>query len=291
VQTAVNMVMDRGKLRWVNAIERGLAHAGGFIRKDIVIAVSYRLQFLYQFSQVFFKVAVIYFIGQMVASSGTPQALRAYSSDYFVFALVGLAVNSYLSSAMVTITGTIRQMMDTGVLEVVCATPVKSTWLLLYTALWPFLFATIRVVMYFVLGVGLFGAHFDRANWLGATLTMALALPIFLLLAVISSSILIVVKKGDPANWFFTSISGLLAGTMFPITVLPGWLYVLALCLPLTHVLEALRRCLLVGAGLQDVARYLLTLLLFLAVLLPITIAVNRGCMVIAKRRGAFSTY
>ena len=115
--------------------------------------------------------------------------------------------------------------------------------------LWPFLFETVRIVCYFLLGILVFGMRLHDVNWVGCFLTMGLTLPIFLMLGVISSSILIVVKRGDPINWFFTGVSGILAGTMFPISVLPPWLQIAAQCLPLTHSLEALRRCLLVGAS------------------------------------------
>ena len=43
----------------------GLIKAEGFVKKDMAIAVSYKFQFIFQFTQVFFGVAVIYFIGKM----------------------------------------------------------------------------------------------------------------------------------------------------------------------------------------------------------------------------------
>ena len=39
------------------------AKAAAFIKKDMKIAASYRLQFAFQFVQIFFSVTVIYFIG------------------------------------------------------------------------------------------------------------------------------------------------------------------------------------------------------------------------------------
>jgi len=168
----------------------GLARAAGFIRKDMAIAISYKLQFIFQFSQVFFSVAIIYFIGKMLGNSGKSPLLEAYGADYFSFALVGLAVASYLKTGLVTITN-----------------------------------------------------------------------------------------------------ESLLAGTMFPIAVLPDWLRAVAFCLPLTHSLEAMRKCLLMGASVWQVYHHLLALLIFMAALLPVTVVVNNICMGRAKRKGAFSTH
>jgi ABC-2 type transport system permease protein len=276
---------------WWARISPGGARAAAFVRKDLRIALSYRLQFVFQFSQVFFSVMLIYFIGKMVSAAGASDVLTAYGADYFAFALVGLAVNSYPKTGLITVTNELRQMMNQGVFEALCAGPVEYKWLLLYTTLWPFLFETIRVGFYFLLGVLFFGLTFPHANWPGAGAVLLATIPIFLMLGVLSCSILIVVKKGDPINWIFSSLSGLLAGTMFPVAVLPDWLQTVAFCLPLTHALEALRRCLLTGSSLRDVRGHLLALAVFAAVLLPITIVTSNLCLARARRSGAFSTH
>lgn len=286
-----NMPVVVGRTPWWEAVYEQTAQAAAFLRKDLAIAVSYRLQFLFQFSQIFFSLAVIYFIGRMLESSGRPNILKEYSVDYFSFALVGLAANSYLKTGLVAITNDMRQTMNQGILEAMCASPVAYPRLLLFMSLWPFAFETIRVAFYFLLGILVFGMRLPQANWIGSVIVLLLTLPSFLMLGIASSSLLILVKKGDPINWFFTSVSGILAGTMFPIAVLPGWLRVVALCLPLTHALEAMRRCLLAGATFGDIQDHLTALLLFLVVLFPATVVINRVCMARARRTGAFSTY
>jgi ABC-2 type transport system permease protein len=277
-----------GLLQWVT---HAPVEAAAFLRKDLTIALSYKLQFLFQFSQVFFAVAVIYFIGRMMDASGVSPMLAAYGSHYFAFALVGLVANSYLKTGLITITNDLRQMMNQGVFEALCAGPVEHKWLLLCTTLWPFVFETVRVMFHFLLGILLFGLRLPHANWVGAGITLLMTVPVFLMLGIISSSILILIKKGDPINWIFSSVSGLLAGTMFPLAVLPPWLRGVAFCLPLTHALEALRRCLLTGASTWNVRRHLLALLVFVAVLLPITLVTSNLCIARAKKTGAFSTH
>ena len=268
-----------------------LAKALGFVRKDMAIAVSYKFQFVFQFTQIFFNIAIIYFIGKMLGQTGGSALLKVYGADYFSFALIGLAVASYLKAGLVTITNDMRQTMNLGVLEAMCATPTGYKWLLFCSSLWPFIFETIRVTFYFFIGMVLFGARFPNANWPGAAATMILTIPIFLMLGMISCSILVLIKKGDPVNWIFSNASSLLAGTMFPISVFPKWLEITAKCLPLTHSLEAMRKCLLVGASIHQIYPHLLALLLFIVLLLPITFIVGDTCMKRAKKQGAFSTH
>lgn len=275
----------------MNLVGRNIQQVLAFIRKDFCIAVTYKLQFAFQFCQVFFSIAIIYFIGKMFDGSGAGRLFDRYDANYFSFALVGIAINSYCRAGLVNITNDIRQTMTQGSFEALCATPIHYAWLLLCGALWPFIFETVRVVIYFITGRLIFGLVLPNANWLAAWVVLSLTVPIFILLGVISSGILIVVKRGDPVNWIFSSLSALLAGTMFPIDVLPEWLQKIAFFLPLTHALEALRQSLLVGASLRDIASHLWALVLFVIILIPMTLLLNRWCLKRAKRQGAFSTH
>jgi len=79
-----------------------------FIRKDFCIAITYKLQFAFQFCQVFFAIAIIYFIGKMFDGSGAAHLFDRYGTDYFSFALIGIAINSYCRAGLVNITNDIR---------------------------------------------------------------------------------------------------------------------------------------------------------------------------------------
>ncbi|KKK83211.1 hypothetical protein LCGC14_2795640, partial [marine sediment metagenome] len=172
-----------------------------------------------------------------------------------------------------------------------CATPINYTWLILCSSLWQFIFETFRVACYFAIAMLIFGMRFEHSNWLLGGLVMALTGPIFLMLGIMSCSILIVVKRGDPVNWIFSSLGAILAGTMFPVSVLPEWLQRIAFWLPLTHSLEAMRKVLLAGADFENVSGHLLALMLFIIVLVPMTVLINSFCMRYAKKKGAFSTH
>lgn len=262
-----------------------------FIKKDAIISVSYKMQFAFQFLQIFFSITIIYFIGKMVTATGSVNALKPYGGDYFSFALIGIAVNSFLRAGLVSITNDIRQTMNQGTLEAMCATPTNYTWLMFCASLWQFLFETIRIASYFLIAIMVFGLQFENANWPTAILAMMLTAPIFLMLGINSCSILVVVKRGDPINWVFSSAGALLAGTMFPVSVLPNWLQTVSHYFPLTHSLHAARKSLLTGASFSQVKSSLLILFAFTIILIPITIAVNHICMNYAKKRGAFSTH
>ena len=285
--TSLSLPLDRQS----STLYEKLFLLAAFIKKDCHIALTYKLQFAFQFLQVFFSVALIYCLGKMFSSSGSSAFLAAYQAEYFPFALIGLALNSYCRAGLINLTNNFRQIMTEGTLEPMCAAPVSYPCLLLGSSLWHFVFKTIRVAFYFLLAVTVFGLRLPHANWPLALLVIGLSLPVFLMFGLISSSILVVIKRGDPVNWVFSSLAGFLAGTMFPLSVLPDWLQACAWCLPLTHVLEAARRALLCQATFNDVSSQLLALLLFTLILLPITRWIVSICMRRARKLGAFSNY
>jgi len=281
--TKANYFFDRIIEKWIKA--------GAFIKKDLTIAISYKFQFIFQFLQVFFSITTIYFVGKMLSNSGGSSLLKAYQADYFSFALVGLAISSYLKAGLVTLTNDVRQIMNQGTLEAMCASPIEYNWMLFYTSLWPFIFETIRVIFYFVVGIIVFGAKFNNVNIFSALITIILTIPIFLLLGMVSCSLIILIKKGDPINWIFSNASTLLAGTLFPLAVLPKWLRIIAQCMPLTHSLEAMRKAMLTGSSIRELKFHLLALVMFLILLLPLTIFINNVCMRKSRKSGAFSIH
>jgi ABC-2 type transport system permease protein len=69
-------------------------------------------------------------------------------------------------------------------------------------------------------------------------------------------------------------ISGLVGGMMYPVAVLPGPLRFLARLIPVTYSLEGMRAALLAGAGWAVLWPSLVALLIFAAILIPVSIAV-----------------
>jgi ABC-2 type transport system permease protein len=61
---------------------------------------------------------------------------------------------------------------------------------------------------------------------------------------------------------------------LFPVSVLPNWLQLVARLNPVTYALSAFRGALLGGPGILAVWQPLLVLLLFSAVLLPLSLVV-----------------
>ncbi|MDH5523383.1 MAG: ABC transporter permease [Desulfobulbaceae bacterium] len=228
------------------------AKPAAFIRRDFKIAASYRLQFVTQgigiiLSTFSFFLVSRMFDGQNVAS------LTPYGGNYFSFALIGIALTDYLTISTNSFAGEIRSAQMVGTLEALLVTPTSMSTILFSSFIFKLLATTIRIWAYLLLGVFFFGVTFPSVDLLLLAITFILTLIPFLGLGLFSAAFIIVFKQGSPISGLMAMASGLLGGVLYPVSVLPAWLIPFSSVLPITHGLEAMRRILLNGAGIQDV--------------------------------------
>jgi ABC-2 type transport system permease protein len=261
-----------------------------FLKKDLQVATSYRLAFLLQLFGIGFTLALFFFLSRLIDATMNPY-LGPYGGDYFSFVLIGVAVSNYLSTGLNAFSSRIRDEQVLGTLEAVLATPTRFSTYLFSSSLWSFLWASFQVLAYVVLGLLFFRLELHDPNYGAALLFLALTVVAFSSLGLLAASFILVLKRGNPVNWFFTSLSRLLGGVYFPITILPGWLQKGAQVIPLTYSLEGMRMALLSGRPIGQLRRELLALVLFTIAALAIGIGAARFAIRRARRDGTLGQY
>jgi ABC-2 type transport system permease protein len=244
-----------------------------FFCRDLQHEVSYRVNFLFQFAGSFFFVTTWFFISRSLAGAfQPPEELPGVS--YFAFVLVGFAFFQYLQSTLNSFSSKIRQEQLTGTLEAMLVTPTPPALVILGSTLWDYLMTTFRVGVVLLLGVALargFGGEvgFQVAGLPAFFLLLALTITAFAGIGILSAAFTVWLKRGDPVNYLISALSALLGGVFFRVEAMPGWLQPISRLLPITHALEAIRKALLGGAGLAEVAGEMRILVLFSVVLIP----------------------
>ena len=94
-----------------------------------------------------------------------------------------------------------------------------------------------------------------------------------------------------PAVQFTRGGLSMLCGITFPIAMLPGWAQVWAWLMPPTYIVEDLRRVLLQGAGLAEVAPHVAIVLTIAMLTALLAIAVFRFLETSARRSGMLSRF
>ena len=251
-----------------------------FVRRDFLIAISYKAAFAVGFLGVFFNVGVGYYLGE--AFAGFSPSLALAPGGVFPFLLLGIAFVDYQAVSLKVFSDSIREAQLTGTLEILMVSPVGFPWLLLCSSLWGYLFTSVRFVAYLVLGALLFRLDVGGANLPGAVLVLALSIVCFAGMGILLASLIILFKRGDSLNLLLGGATMLLGGVVYPIAVLPGWVQGLAALLPFTHALEGMRQAILWGYGLTALLPTLgklmgLALVLLPSGLLAVRVAVDRG--------------
>jgi ABC-2 type transport system permease protein len=261
-----------------------------FVKRDFQNEVSYKFSFLLQVFGIFINVSVFFFLSKLLGAASIPQ-LAQYGGNFFAFVLIGIAFNYYLSVALYSITQSIREGQMTGTLEALLVTQTEIPTIIISSSIYSFLFATVRVILFIIIGVLVYGLDLSRANYLGALIILFISIVSFSSFGILSASFVMVLKKGDPVAGIFNGISWLLGGVYYPITILPTWLRACSYFLPLTYALEGMRLALLKGASFYQLLPSILSLLGFTAVLMPISIYSFQYAIRLAKRDGSLTHY
>jgi ABC-2 type transport system permease protein len=261
-----------------------------FVKRDFQNDISYKLSFLLQVFGIFINVSVFFFLSKLLGAAQIPQ-LSQYGGNYFAFVLIGIAFNYYLNVALYSITQSIREGQMTGTLEALLVTQTEIPTIIISSSIYSFLFATLRVIIFLIIGVLIYGLDLTRANYLGALIILIISIISFSSFGILSASFVMVLKRGDPVAGIFNGISWLLGGVYYPIAILPVWLRAFSYFIPVTYSLEGMRLALLKGASCYQLLPNILSLLAFTAVLMPISIYAFQFAIRLAKRDGSLTHY
>lgn len=266
-----------------------LKTAWAFLKRDFLVATSYRTAFIMQTASILLGVPFIYFISRFLGQSGAA-LLRDYQGNYFAFLLIGVALTDYLTVSLTTFNTSIRENQLMGTLEIIMLSPTSVSALVICSSLWGFCFTTLRFCLY-VLGGLAFGMDIAQANLLSALVVLLLAIVSFSGIGILIASATLIIKRGEGLSVAVSAISVVLGGVVFPTQTLPRWLEQLGQLVPFTHALRAMRLALIQGQSLAELLPALWPLLLFALVLTPLTLLAFRAALQHTKIRGSLSTY
>jgi ABC-2 type transport system permease protein len=174
-------------------------------------------------------------------------------------------------TAIVAAMGLARER-ESGTLEQLLVTPIRTTVLLAGKMVPYTLFGLIDVLAVLLVGSLLFAVPL-RGSFLvlglAAFLYLFSTLGIGIFIATISAS----QQQAMLGAFGFVLPAMLLSGFLTPISSMPAWLRPVTLLIPMRHFIEILRACLLKGAGLGDLAPQLIALLVLGAGILAVSVA------------------
>ncbi len=267
-----------------------LRKIAAFIKKDLLIQMSYRLNFILNRLRILIQVGILYFIAKLFGKVTTPY-LKEYGGEYFSFVLIGLAFSGYFMTALRSFSRGIREEQMTGTLEAILLTPTKISILIICLTCWDFIFASLNILVYLLLGICFLGVRLSNVDIFTVFIILLLTIVSFSSIGMLSAAFTTVLKKGDPISWVIGMFSTFFGGVYFPVAILPRGLQRISFFLPITYSLKSLRYALLQGYSFHMLLPDIISLLAFSVVLLPLGIFSFRYAIKRAKRDGSLVHY
>ena len=229
-------------------------------------------------------------------SGDDPQALAAFaeragSSNVAVFVFVGFAMYNWLSVVLWGPGTALRQEQMRGSLEAVFVTPASRLVPLFGPGVGTLLPMAVVFAANLVALRLFFGITPSVAAVLQSALIVVLGIPaLYAIGALFAASVLRFGEVG-PVVQLIRGMFVLACGITFPLAMLPQWAQVWAKLLPPTYIVDDIRRVLLQGETIVDVAGDI-ALVLSLAVLTAfLAVAVFRYLETSARRSGMLGRY
>lgn len=267
-----------------------LAKLPAFLRRDLLVAWSYRLAFVSEWGSLLLQALTFYFIGKLV----TPSAVPSYGGEpatYMEFVAVGIALTAFVQLALTRVGTGLRSEQVYGTLESLLSTPTSTMTIQLGTVFYDLLYIPIRTALFLAFAALAFGLHFDLDGILPALVVLLAFIPFVWGLGVANAGFLLTFRRGGGVSGFVVTVLALFSGAFFPLDVLPGWLQSAAELNPIAVAIEGMREPLLGGSGWSGVGADLLVLLPLAAVSLALGIAAFRLALRREKRRGSLGLY
>ncbi len=263
-----------------------------FVVRDWRLELSYRMQFFLRVLSILILVTTFFFVSKIFVGFADPRFTQW--RDPLAAWLTGMAMLNYFMTGFSSLANAIRQEQVQGTLESVLMTPISVPTVIVASSAWDFVQATFFSSLYLVFGWLFFNVHYS-GNYLLALAFLLLTTVVLSCLGILSASFAMVFKRGDPFGVFLGAGSALFSGVFFPTQLIRdyagGAVANISRVLPPTYGLDGIRRVLIEGQGLAQVRQPLISLLIFLAVLLPLSLWVFNRAVRRAKREGSLIQY
>lgn len=261
-----------------------------FVRRDFLVAWSYRMSFFSDLVNLAGQALIFYFIGLLVDSSKLP-TFQGTQVTYLEFASVGIALAVFIQFGLERVASAVRSEQLMGTQEAIMMTPTAPVTLQLGSVAFDLLYIPLRTSV-FLLALALgFGLDYDTGGILPAAAMLLVFVPFVWGLGVASAAAILTFRRGSGVVGLGMIVLALVSGVYFPLELLPDWIVTVSQLNPIALAVDAMREALLGGAGWSGIAREALLLAPLSALSLAFGIFTFRLALQRERRIGTLGLY
>lgn len=260
-----------------------------FLRRDALVAMSYRVNMLTSILSMVVLVIPLYFVAGAVQPIAG-DAIADEGGQYFGFVVAGLATYQLVLAAVTALPNALGSGLRTGTFEALVSTPARLPALLLGLGAYPVLWAGVRALVMLATGA-LLGAEYAVLRTPLVLVIWAGIVAAYLPFGIIGAAMMLVARTTGPLPSVVLTGSMLLGGVYYPTHVIPSWLEGLAALVPLTYGLRALRRTLAPDPQVSAIAADMTILVILAGVLLAMALGLFEMALTRSRRTGTLAQY
>jgi ABC-2 type transport system permease protein len=274
----------------VGARPRELAKFGAFMRRDLLISLSYRLAFFGDIFVLLTEIVVFAFVSKLVDTAQLPR-FGGEQPTYLAFVVTGMLVATFLQLGTSRVVSALREEQMIGTLESLFVTPTSPWMLQLGLVVFDLVYVPARMTTFLVLVSTLLDAPLHLAQLGPSVAVMLVFMPLVWGLGIAGAAVALTFKRGGTAIGLVTNTLALGSGAYFPLELLPGWARTLAEANPVAQAVTGVRDALLGGAGWAEAVHRIGVLLPWTAVSLTVGVLAFSAALRRERRLGTLGQY
>jgi ABC-2 type transport system permease protein len=261
-----------------------------FVRRDFLVAWSYRMSFFTDVVGIVGQALLFYFIGLMVDESVLP-TYGGTEVTYLEFAAVGMALSVFVQFGLQRVAAAVRAEQLMGTLESLLTSPTATPTIQVGSVAFDLVYMPLRLAVFLGALALAFGLGFESSGILPASAVLVAFLPFVWGLGVASAAVTLTFRRGGGVIGMGLLGLGLISGAYFPVELLPGWLEATTAVNPIALAIDGMREALLGGAGWSAVGPAIAVLAPLSAASLALGVAAFRLALRRERRMGSVGQY
>ncbi len=242
--------------------EKTISFVSGFkatFNRNIKIIWQYKFALLIGFVNTFTVASLFFYVAKIVPNQLISQDGYSVSSIPFIFAgsmLVDISTRILMKS-MNSFTNEIRQ----GTFETLATQLFGLKKYFLSEITFEVFYSLFFSIIYYIPVLLIFpifrGIQIDISSVFSLLLLIVFVFLFFFSLSLLAANITILVKRGREISMVIIGLIHLLSGSLFPLSLFPEWLQIIAYFSPMTLAVQAFRLCLFGGGTVGDFSVWL----------------------------------
>jgi ABC-2 type transport system permease protein len=267
-----------------------LPKVAAFMRRDLLITLSYPAGFASDVVQLGGQVLMFGLIGRLVEPTSLPE-YGGSPTTYLQFVAIGALVSLVFGLLLDRVSAALRTEQLIGTLEALLVAPVRMSTLQTGSVAFDAVQIPLRMGLFLAVIAIVAGLDLHVSGVLPSVTVLAATMPFVWGLGLVSAGAILTFRRGGGVTGLAAMLLGLSSGAFFPLSVLPPGLESVLSWNPLAICLDSIRSALIGGEGWGAIGPDLLVLVPLSVASLAAGAAAFRAAVARELRRGTLGRY